>query len=173
MVYILHNLSFMKTALNNASRFWYSRSLGMLLIRLEVGFVFFTHGLTKVESLSRTMQSFAHMGFPAWVGGFIALLEVIGGAALILGILTRVFAVAFGIEMLVAAFLSLGRAGMGGMPPTWQATIGGMEMFLAIMSFALALMGSGRYSLFRMECRDCGGMLCKPGPGCPGPKNPA
>lgn len=163
----------MKSALNHASRFWYSRSLGILLIRLEVGFVFFTHGLSKVEGMHRTMQMFAGMGLPAWVGGFIGLLELIGGAALILGVWTRVFAVALGIEMLVAAFLSLGHAGMGGMTPTWQGTVGGMEFFLSIMSFALALMGSGRYSLWRMECRDCGGMLCKPGENCPGPKNPA
>jgi uncharacterized membrane protein YphA (DoxX/SURF4 family) len=164
----------MKTFLNNASRFWYARSLGILLIRLEVGFVFFTHGLSKVENMHRTMQMFAGMGFPAWVGAFIGILEVVGGAALILGIITRVFAVLFGVEMLVAVYLSLAHAGgaMGGMTATWQSTIGGMEMFLAIMSFALALMGSGRYALWRMECRDCGGMLCKPGQDCPGPKNP-
>lgn len=159
----------MKTFLNNASRFWYARSLGILLIRLEVGFVFLTHGLSKVENMSRTMHMFSGMGFPAWVGAFIGILEVVGGAALILGVLTRVFAVAFGIEMLVAVFLSFGRMGAA---PTFQGTIGGMEMFLAIMAFALALMGSGRYALFKMECHDCGGMLCKPGENCPGPQNP-
>lgn len=100
----------MKQFLNGASRFWYARSLGILLIRLEVGFVFFTHGLSKLESMSRTTHMFVGMGFPAWVGAFIALLETIGGVALILGIATRIFAVAFGIEMLVAAFLSIGHA---------------------------------------------------------------
>jgi len=162
----------MKSAFNSASRFWFSRSLGILLLRLEVGFVFFTHGLTKIENLGRTSHMFVGMGFPAWVGVFIAFLEVIGGVALMLGIVTRIFAVAFGIEMLVAAFLSLGHAGMGGATPTWQGTLGGMEMFLSIMSFALALMGSGRYSLFRLECHSCGGMFCKPGEKCPGPQNP-
>lgn len=163
----------MKTVLNNASRFWLSRSLGILLIRLEVGFIFITHGIAKLESLSRTTHMFVGMGFPSWVGIFIALLETIGGAALILGIITRVFAVAFGIEMLVAAFLSMSHAGMGGMGPAWESTLSGTEMFLSIMSFALALMGSGRYSLLRLECRDCGGMLCRPGADCPGPRNPA
>lgn len=161
----------MKTALNNASRFWYSRSLGILLIRLEVGFIFFIHGLSKVQNMSGTMHMFVGMGFPAWVGGFIAILETVGGAALILGVLTRVFAVAFGIEMLVAAFLSMGHS-MGGMTPIWQSTLGGVEMLLSIMSFALALMGSGRYSLWRAECHHCGGMFCKSGEKCPGPQNP-
>jgi uncharacterized membrane protein YphA (DoxX/SURF4 family) len=158
----------MKHFLNNASRFWFARSLGILLIRLEVGFIFLTHGLSKVENMSRTMHMFSSMGFPGWVGAFIGILEVVGGAALILGLFTRIFAVAFGIEMLVAVYLSFGHATV----PAWQGTIGGMEMFLAIMSFALALMGSGRYSLFSMECRDCGGMVCTPGADCPGPKNP-
>lgn len=161
----------MKSFLNSASRFWYARSLGILLIRLEVGFVFLTHGLSKVENISRTMQSFVGMGFPAWVGFFIGWLEVVGGIALMLGILTRVFAVAFGIEMLVAVALSLHRAAgaITGMPQTWEGTIAGTEMFLSIMSFALALMGSGRYAVMPVECRACGAMACSD---CPGPKNP-
>jgi putative oxidoreductase len=160
----------MKKFLNSASRFFFARSLGILLIRLEVGFVFLTHGLSKVQNIAGTEMMFSHMGFPMGVGAFIAWLEVIGGAALILGILTRPIAVAFGIEMLVAVYLNLGRTGMNGMPASWQSIIGGMEMFLALMSFALALMGSGRYALFAMECKSCGGMLCK-GEQCPGTKN--
>ncbi len=94
-------------------------------------------------------------------------------AALILGILTRVFAVAFGIEMLVAVYLNLAHAttSVSATAVSWQSSIGGMEMFLAIASFALALMGSGRFGLWKMECRGCGGMLCKPGEHCPGPQN--
>jgi len=162
----------MKKILNTASRFWFARSLGILLIRLEVGFIFLTHGLSKVENMGRTMAMFQGMGFPAWVGALIGWLEVIGGAALILGILTRVFAVAFGIQMLVAVALSLHKAAMTttGMAPSWQGTVGGMEMFLAVMSFALALMGSGRYALYAMECNGCGGMKCDDGV-CPGPQN--
>jgi len=147
-------------------------ALGILIIRLEVGFIFLTHGLSKVGGLSGTMHFFVGMGFPGWVGAFIAWLEVLGGAALMLGVATRIFAVAFGIEMLVAVALALAHpiTGMGGMGPTWQDTLGGMEMFLGIMSFALALMGSGRYALLSLECLNCGGMVCE-GESCPGPKN--
>jgi putative oxidoreductase len=75
----------------------------------------------------------------AWVGVFIAWLEVVGGLALILGILTRPFAVAFGIEMLVAFFLTGGFA-RGLMPHD-------LEIVLMLNSFALALAGSGRWAL--------------------------
>lgn len=158
----------MKSFLNRMSRFWFARSLGILLIRLEVGFVFFTHGLMKVEHMVRTMQLFAGMGLPSWVAFFIAWLEVIGGAALMFGIATRIFAVMFGIQMLVAVALSLSHAVT---PVGWQSVMGGMEMFLAIMSFALALMGSGHYALLPLECRRCGGMLCGADGDCPGEKN--
>lgn len=92
---------------------------------------------------------FAHLGFAPGVGLFIAWLEVVGGAALILGIATRVFAVAFGIEMLVAVLIS----------PLAKA-VGGTELLLSIASFGIALTGSGRFSLYALECGNCGGMTC-------------
>ena len=86
------------------------------------------------------------------MGIFIAWLEVVGGLALILGILTRVFAVAFTIEMLVAIFLT------GGFAKGYQPHE--MELFLMLVSGGLALAGSGRFSVWNMECDECGGMLC-------------
>ena len=138
----------MITVINQTSRFFYKRDLGLLLIRLALGLLFFTHGLMKVEELSMVTAMFAHLGFFPWVGFFIAWLELIGGLALILGIATRVFAVIFGIEMLVATIIVGFAHGIG------------IECVLTIVSFALALLGSGRYSVFKMECNNCGGMLC-------------
>ena len=91
---------FTETA-NAISRFFYQRSLGILLLRVATGVIFFTHGWMKVNNMAQTIVGFSHMGFAPWVAYFIAYLEVIGGAALILGIATRFFATAFGIEMLV------------------------------------------------------------------------
>ncbi|MDR3547624.1 MAG: DoxX family protein [Candidatus Pacebacteria bacterium] len=138
----------MITVINRTSRFLYKRSLGLLLIRLALGLLFFTHGLMKVEQLSLVAAMFEHLGFFPWVGFFIAWLELIGGLALILGIATRVFAALFGIEMLVATIIVGFARGID------------IEFVLCIVSFALALMGSGRYSVFKMECDKCGGMLC-------------
>ena len=134
--------------INQTSRFFYKRELGLLLIRLALGLLFFTHGLMKVQELSTVAAMFAHLGFFPWVGFFIAWLELLGGLALILGVATRFFAVVFGIEMLVAAIIVGSSRGIG------------LELILSIVSFGLALLGSGRYSVFKMECDNCGGMLC-------------
>ncbi|HVX90668.1 MAG TPA: DoxX family protein [Candidatus Paceibacterota bacterium] len=139
----------MKKHINAMSRYFWKRDLGLLLVRVALGILFLAHGWSKVGNLSGTEGMFVHMGFPMWVGVFIAWFEVIGGIALILGIATRVFAVAFGIEMLVAVLISpLSRA------------IGGTELLLAVASFGIALAGSGRFSFYAMECGNCGGMLC-------------
>lgn len=94
---------------------------------------------------------FVHFGLGSATGIFIAWLEVLGGLALILGVLTRVFGLIFGIEILVAIFLT----GFGrGLYQPHE-----LEIVLMLLSFGLALAGSGRYSLLKMECDDCGDML--------------
>jgi len=84
---------------------------------------------------------------------FIAYLETLGGLALILGIFPRAFALAFGIEMLVAILVTGGPA-RGYRPHE-------LELFLMFMSLGILFAGSGRYSLWSMECHHCGGMTCK------------
>ena len=138
----------MISIVNRVTRHSYNRSAGLLLIRLALGLLFFTHGLMKVQALSMVAQEFAHFGFFPWVGYFIAWLEVIGGLALVLGVATRLFALLFGIEMLVATFL----IGFGGGIS--------VELVLALVSFGLMFLGSGNYSVFKMECKKCGAMLC-------------
>ncbi len=150
MVYFLYTNSklHMNSLVNHLSRLAYNRSAGLFLIRLALGLLFFTHGLMKVENLSMTYALFAHFGFSGWVGFCIAWLETIGGLALILGVATRLFAFLFGIEMLVATILIGFAHGVG------------VEFVLMLVSFALMLLGSGRFSVYKMECDTCGGMLC-------------
>ena len=121
------------------SRFFYRRSLGLLLIRLGTGAVFFSHGLMKWQHLSAVEGAFSHVfGFPAWLTVALALIEMVGGGMLIFGIGTRVVGVVLGIEMLVAIFLTgIGRG--------WSAHE--LEFLLMVLSFGLALAGSGKVRL--------------------------
>ncbi|MEJ0053468.1 MAG: DoxX family protein [bacterium] len=137
--------------LNGAGRFFYKRSFGLLLIRLVVGLIFLVHGWDKVENISQVAVFFGTLGFWPWVAYFIGWLEVIGGLALILGIATRAFGVLFGIEMIVAAALVGAAHGFSGIE---------FELLLAAASFGLALIGSGKYSVYKMECQNCGGVFC-------------
>lgn len=150
----------MKDMINRMSRFCHHKAFGLLLIRIAVGMVFLAHGWAKVNNLPGVEGMFANaFGLPSWVALFIAYLEVIGGVALMLGVLTRAFGVIFGIEMLVAYFLT-GGFGTGYKPHE-------LELVLMLLSFGLALTGSGTWSLYKMECDHCAGMCCKGGEGCP------
>jgi putative oxidoreductase len=136
------------------------RSVGLLLIRIAVGLVFLMHGWSKVGNIAGVEGMFMHMGLPSAVGICIAWLEVLGGLALIVGIVPRLFALLFGIEMLVAVFLTGGPA-TGYRPHE-------LEIFLMLVSFGIMFAGSGRFALWSAECRRCGAYMCKLGPSnCP------
>lgn len=128
-------------SLHKMSRFFFSPSLGLLLVRLVTGYIFVEHGLSKIQNIAMPVGMMMHFGFPGWVGVFIAWLEVIGGVALILGILSRPFAVALGIEMLVAVYLTGFGKGLGAHD---------LEFVLALNSFAIALAGAGSFRLLNI-----------------------
>lgn len=142
----------MKHSINRMSRFWYQPSLGMLVIRIAAGIIFVRHGWMKLMTLPMTEQFFHFLGLPAWVAPFVAGVEVLGGLMLILGILSRVAGVALMIDMLVAIFITGFAHGFA--PHEF-------EFVLFAISAAVALGGSGRYSLYAMECKHCGAMLCR------------
>ena len=133
-------------------RMMYKPSLGLLLIRVATGLVFIMHGWMKFNNADMIGGMFAGMGFPAGTALFITYLELIGGAALILGVIPRLFAALFAIEMLVA-IIKTGFPGNGYGPHE-------LEIVLFLLSLGLAFAGSGRWSLWACECRGCGGMTC-------------
>lgn len=143
----------MKDSINKMSRFCYKPSLGLLLIRIAIGAVFLAHGWMKIQDVSQVAGMFSQMGViaPNFFGPFISWLEVIGGLMLIFGIFTRIAAAALGIEMIFAVFITgIGR----GFGPHE------MEILLAAGSLGIALVGSGRFALYKMECDNCAGMMC-------------
>jgi putative oxidoreductase len=142
----------MKEWVNHCGRFCHKKSFGLLLIRVGVGLIFLTHGWMKIHSLPMVEGMFMHLGMGSTTGIFIAWLEVIGGAALILGVLTRFFALAFGIEMFVALVVT------GAFSGPFQPHE--LEVLLMLCSVGLAFTGSGHCSLYKRGCGKCGGMMC-------------
>lgn len=143
----------MKALIDRCGRMMYQPSLGLLLIRVATGLVFVMHGWMKFNNADMIGGMFAGMGFPAGTAMFITYLELIGGAALILGVIPRLFAVLFAVEMVVAivktGFFANGYAKHE------------LEIVLLLLSLGIAFAGSGRWSLWACECRGCGGMTCK------------
>ena len=80
------------------------KPLAPLLARLVIGHAFMQTGIGKWENFHDTVEFFASLGLPAPAANaaFTASLEVVGGAALILGIGTNLFAALLSSTMVVA-----------------------------------------------------------------------
>lgn len=121
-------------------------TLARTVLRLALGVVFFAHGWQKIfeYTIPGTQAAFAQMGVPAaqLVAPAIGFLELIGGAALILGVLVRPVAALLALNMLGALFLVHAPAGI-------FADKGGYEfvLVLAAGAAALTLVGAGRFSI--------------------------
>lgn len=125
--------------LNRLSKFFYRPSLGLLIIRATLGFIFLHHGIMKLQNLGGTMGFMGSIGLPGYMAYAITFVEVVGGAMLVLGVAVRAAAVATGIAMIVALVLvTLPNKGLSG---------GEFEILLMTVSFGVALVGAGRLRL--------------------------
>jgi putative oxidoreductase len=75
-----------------------------VLLRLMAGGVFVWEGLLKFVFANQGVGRFTKLGIPApaLMANFVGGLEIVGGMLLIAGLLTRVIAIPFIIEMIVA-----------------------------------------------------------------------
>jgi putative oxidoreductase len=77
--------------------------LGLLLLRIALGVIFFTHGYPKLAHTNPAMQAmFLQHGLPAQFVYIAGVLETFGGLLLLLGLFTRAAALLLAIEMCVA-----------------------------------------------------------------------
>lgn len=118
----------------------------LTVLRVIVGFIFAAHGWQKFAefTIAGTQAAFGKMGVPAAdvVAPIVATIELVGGIALIAGVLTRVFAALLALDMLGALLLVHAPAGL-------FADKGGYELVLALAAAAaaVALTGAGRISI--------------------------
>jgi putative oxidoreductase len=80
------------------------KPLAPLLTRLVIGMAFVQTGIGKWQNFHDTVEFFTSLGLPAPAvnAAFIASLEVVGGAALVLGLGTHLFAALLSATMVVA-----------------------------------------------------------------------
>jgi putative oxidoreductase len=121
-------------------------SLGLLVLRLAVGLVFVVHGANKlfVSGVPNVMRFLADLGItpPALWAWSVTLAELVGGAALMIGALTRVAACVTAASMMVAIATVLWARGF---------FVPGYEFAFTLLaaSVALQLAGPGRYAVDR------------------------
>jgi len=126
--------------------------LAPLATRIVVGYAFFLTGRGKWQYFENTVTFFTELGipFPEANAALVATLELVGGIALILGLLSRFFAAGLATTMIVA----LVTADKERFLSSWSSPdVGPTDIsafvFLLFMSW-LALYGPGPVSLDRL-----------------------
>ena len=112
---------------------------GVLPIRIIAGLTFIAHGLPKFFDVSGGYGFFESVNLPPELFLPIALLEVGGGLAILLGIITRIASALLIIEMLGAILMVKFSKGF----------IGGYEFELLLISIcvSLVILGPGKISI--------------------------
>jgi putative oxidoreductase len=118
--------------------------LPMLLMRLFLGAFFFETGLAKAQNLADMAQRFSDWGIPApaFHAALSAYTELIGGALVAVGLLTRVACVPLVINMVVAV-LAVKAANVGSLSDFVELD----EPLYALGFLWLLFAGPGRVSL--------------------------
>jgi putative oxidoreductase len=123
-----------------------ARDLAVLVTRVAVGLVFLAHGWQKLSTngIDGTTAFFDQVGVPAASAAawFAAVVELAGGAALVLGLAVPVAGLLLVVDMIGAyAFVHAG-AGL-------FVEQGGYELVLVLGAAALllAVNGAGRFSI--------------------------
>ncbi|WP_420567324.1 DoxX family protein [Thalassovita sp.] len=123
-----------------------------LVLRITTGVLFIQHGLLKlmVFTPAGTAGFFESLGLPGWLGYLTMIAEIAGGAALILGIATRLVSAALVFPLLGAVIFAHWGAGFG-----WTNQGGGWEYpaMWALVQASLALLGDGAYALYPLKLK--------------------
>jgi putative oxidoreductase len=128
------------------ARFYaYSHDLSYLVIRLTAGGMLLVHGINKLMTTTVSAwaaNSLARRGIePALPLAYVVwFLETVGAICIMLGLFTRFFATAIGIQFLVIIFVAHWPEGFRG----WE-----YPLFWGLIILAIGLRGGGPYSLDR------------------------
>ncbi len=120
------------------------RPIGLLLLRIALGVIFFSHGYPKLAHLrggAQMQNFFVEHGLPGYFLYISGVLEVFGSGLLLLGLFTRAAALLLGLEMCVAIWKVHS--------PHGYLAVHDYEfpLTLAAACFALATIGPGLISL--------------------------
>lgn len=127
-------------------------NLGATLTRLSLGAVLLAHGLLKllVFTVPGTVAFFASLGLPAIAAYLTIFAEVVGGAAILAGLYTRLAAILSLPVLIGSLWVHLGNGWL------FSAEGGGWEFpaLLVALAVAVAIQGGGAFALRRLPVID-------------------
>ena len=112
---------------------------GLLSVRLGLAAVFITHGAMKLATVSATMAMFVKMGLPGWLGVAVGIAELLGGAAMLLGVYMKYAGYALAAVM-VGAILAV--KWKMGFVSGWE-----FDFMLLAAAIGMAWTGPGAYAV--------------------------
>lgn len=134
-----------------AEKFGKYSDYASVVLRVALGAVLFWHGQAKLLNLEAT-AGFLAQSFPApmLLAVIVAVIETVGGAFLVLGLLTRFSALLVALEFVVILRY---KVFVWGIPfVDFQTGVGGYQLDMIILAAAVALLlrGSKKLSLEQM-----------------------
>ncbi len=135
----------MRTLLHPARTSPVLTDLALLVSRVALGVILVAHGWQKLDewTLAGTAGAFGEMGIPAPAAAatFVTAVEIIGGVALVVGVLTPVVAALNMVNLLGALLLVHAEHGV-------FVADNGFELVLALFAglATIAVLGAGRFS---------------------------
>ncbi|MCM3729464.1 DoxX family protein [Neobacillus cucumis] len=119
--------------------------IGVLILRVFLGLSFFIHGLSKFQNgIDNTAGWFESIGIPGFMGYAVAIIELIGGLLLIIGLGTRYIAALFVLIMIGAIVKVKIAAGFMG---NGQGAGYELDLAFAVMAVFLFLNSNATLSL--------------------------
>lgn len=119
----------------------------LLVARIALGAIFIYTGYGKLTNIGATSSAFAGWGYPApmFFAYLVGLVELLGGAAVLLGVYTRFAAKVLSVVMIFALLTVHWRLGeplmMWALP---LALLGGL--------LAISVSGGGKWKIMKKEC---------------------
>jgi putative oxidoreductase len=133
-------------------------SLGLSIVRVVLGIIFFAHGAQKVpgwfggHGLKGTTAYFVSMGMPLPLAYLVCFVEFLSGIGLIVGLLARLCAIGVAAIMIGAIVTVHGKHGFFLNVELKPGVGHGIEYNLALLAMALAILidGAGAFSIDRL-----------------------
>ncbi len=123
-----------------------SADIAKLLLRLSVSIMMFFHGIEKIiHGISGVKQLTVNAGLPEFFAYGVYIGEVVVPIFIFLGLYARVASLFLALNMLMAIFLAYGSSlfSLG----EHGALLIELPLFYLVLSVAIFLLGSGKYSV--------------------------
>ena len=120
---------------------------GLLVLRLGLGALMLFHGIYKLtHGIAWIAGPLGKAGLPAWLAYGVYVGEVLAPVLVILGLWARPAALIIAFDMCMAIFLAR-RGDVAKINPGGGGWAIELELMFLVAALAIALAGSGRYSL--------------------------